>query len=471
MSIEPTADRAAPEAGGAADRLVSAVPGAVAIVLVAFAVMAARGTNAWWLVALAVPLLGGAAGMLAHARARVRRLRHSNRTLGATERKYRYLYESAAAGVMTLNTDGRVRAANPAMLRLIGYPTESEFRRVDFAQQVYAGPGTFEALLHRIRTEGELPIAELHLRGSDGTPLMAAATVRAQWDDAGAVSGYEVTLLDISELKLAERQRRSIERRFRRLFDSNAVGILFGNLQRGTIDEANERFRQMVGLRASELPVLLDSLVAGGQSSLSDGIKAALEGDGHSAPIQRDCARPDGSRLPVLICAAVVDPLQSEFVGVVIERPPLSGGMAVAPAAESLYASLLDAMPVLVARFNAAEQLTLCNRAYRDWFGFPVAPVGWSLKELVGVDCHRELKAAWNGAIAGKPSDSVAIEILQAGGRLRVVDVTLAPHLRADGSVGGCVALMSERRVPPAVNDEPAEVPMPAENTYNMRCR
>jgi PAS domain S-box-containing protein len=471
MSIEPTADRAAPAAAGVADRLASATPGIVTATIVALAVMAARGANAWWIVALSALLLGVAAGVIAIERARLRRLRYSNRTLGAAERKYRCLYESAAAGVMTLSAEGRVRAANPAMLRLIGYPSESEFRRVDFADQVYAGPGTLEALLRRVRAEGELPIVELHLRGSDGTPLMAAATVRAQWDDTGAVTGYETTLLDISELKLAERQRRSIERRFRRLFDSNAVGILFGNLQRGTIDEANERLRQMLGLRASELPVLLDSLVAGDEPSLSDGIKAALEGDGHSPPIERDCARPDGRRLPVLICAAIMDPLQSEFVGVVIERPPLPSDTPAEPAALSLYASLLDAMPVLVARFNAAEQLTFCNRAYRDWFGFPAAPMGWSLKELVGVDCHSELRTAWSRAIGGEKSGSIAIEILQAGGRLRLLDITLAPHRRADGSVGGCVAVMSERSAPPAARDESEAIPMPAENTYNMSCR
>ena len=245
----------------------------------------------------------------------------------------RLLSACAILAVLTLSADGRVRAANPAMLRLLGYPTESEFRRVDFAEQAYAGPGTLAALLHRVRTAGELPIVELHLRGSDGTPLMAAATWRAHWDDMGAVTGYDATLLDIGELKLAERQRRSIERRFRRLFDSNAVGILFGNLQRGTMDEANERLRQMVGLRASELPVLLDSLVAGNEPSLSDGIKAALEGDGHSPPIQCDYVRPDGSRLPVLICAAILDPLQSEFVSVVVERPSASARMPVEPAA------------------------------------------------------------------------------------------------------------------------------------------
>lgn len=88
----------------------------------------------------------------------------------------------------------------------------------DFRNHAYAGPGRFDALLDCARVSGELSAVEMTLRWRDGLQVMFAAKPRTQWGEPGAVTGFEATMLEIGELKLADRQRRSGERRFRHLF-------------------------------------------------------------------------------------------------------------------------------------------------------------------------------------------------------------------------------------------------------------
>jgi PAS domain S-box-containing protein len=444
MSSQPYGSPAAPERSGRAWRLKSRSAAALAFAAALSAVAVALGIPSIGVLAFTLGCLLAAAALVHRQRTANLRLRSAKRALAASELAYRRFYDSLAVGVLTIGADGRTRTANPALLALLGYASERELAVLDFGEQVYAAPGTFEALLRRVRLDGELGAVDMQLRRRDGLPVMVAATVRAQWDESGSVEGYEAALLDIGELKFAERQRRSLERRFRRLFDSNAIGILFGNLRRGTMDEANARMRDIAGLRTSELPVLLDALVAEGQPQLSAAIRVALESDGHTPPLETVYLRADGTRVAVLVGAAVIDPLQGDFVGVVLERPAEPAAAARPPDADGLHGSVLDALPLLVARFNRSRRLTYCNAACREWFGFPATPTGLPLEDLLGVDGPEPLRAHIERVLAGEVVRA-GVEVFQVGGRMRELEVMLSPHRRPDSTVGGFLTTMREQ--------------------------
>lgn len=422
------------------------------------------GVGSGWLAALAVAVLATAGVRAASQRSRMRGLVEARRALTVSEQKFRGLYESVAAALLFIAPGGACRGANPAFLRLLGYRSEQEFLAVDFREHTFAGPGTFDALLSRTRQDGELQSVELNLRRRDGIQLMTAGTLRASWDDAGEVTGFEFTVLDISDLKLAERQRRSIERRFRRLFDSNAVGVMFGNLQRGTLEEANGRVQGMVGLRAAELPVLLDGLSCAGESSLTDAIRAALESGGHAPPIDRTYVRGDGTRVAVSVCAAVTDPLQGDFIAVVMERGESVASEPVG-AGTPLHESVLDSMPLLVARFDLSAELTYCNRSFLDWFGFASAPFGWSLEELFGADCQRAMADRLDRVRAGF-TEATTLELFRVGGQQHRLEVTFAPHRRSDGGVGGFLTILRDGAKAAVDADVALPVPMERETIY-----
>ena len=393
------------------------------------------------------------------------RERDSRRSLAASDRDARERYENVAAAVLSIAADGRARSANSALVNLLGYPSEHELLARDLRDLTYAGPGTLDGLLQRARVNGELSAIEMTLRRRDGIPVILAANVRTHWDEAGGVTGFEATMLDIGELKVADRQRRSVERRFRHLFDSNTVGFMFGNLRRASLDEANPYLRELLGVRTSELPIHLDLLVSSAEPPLTEAISAALESGGHAAPTERTYLCTDGRRVGVLMCVSIVDPLQGDFIAVVIERDAGATGPATADGVAAFHESILDALPSMVARFSTGGGLTYCNRRFLDWFGFPTAPLGWSLEDLLGPDGHPGIKRTI-GQVLGGATELVRLDVRRADGRLRRFVATIAAHVRPDGKVRGFVAVLNEAGTQEPSAPEPG-VPIGGESTYN----
>lgn len=393
------------------------------------------------------------------------RLRDSRRGLAASDRDARERYENVAAAVMSIAADGRARSANRALVNLLGYANEGDLLAHDLRDLTYAGPGTLDALLRRARVDGELSAIEMTLRRRDGLPVMLAANLRTQWDEAGNVTGFEATMLDIGELKVADRQRRSVERRFRHLFDSNAVGFMFGNLRRASLDEANQYLRELLGVRASQLPIHLDSIASSAEQPLTEAISAALESGGHTAPTERTYLRADGRRVGVLMCVSTVDPLQGDFIAVVIERDAGSTRPGAVDGVTAFHDSILDALPNMVARFSTAGGLTYCNRCFLDWFGFPTAPLGWSLEDLLGPESHAGFKRAVGQALGGA-TEQVSLDLRRADGRFRRFAGTVAAHVRPDGKIGGFILALNEEGADKIGALDPG-VPIGGESTYN----
>ncbi|MCK7492841.1 MAG: PAS domain-containing protein [Comamonadaceae bacterium] len=66
---------------------------------------------------------------------------HTLKALKASEQRYRELFQNVTAGVFQTTADGKFMAANPALVRMLGYDSEDELLAVDVARDVYAGPG------------------------------------------------------------------------------------------------------------------------------------------------------------------------------------------------------------------------------------------------------------------------------------------------------------------------------------------
>ena len=175
----------------------------------------------------------------------------------------------------------------------------------------------------------------------------------------------------------------------------------------------------------------------------------------------------DGSRFGLLISAAVIDPLQGDFIGVVMERGHLSSASGQVSPGTGLHESLLDSLPLLVARFDRFSELTYCNRAFVDWFGFSSAPIGWSLEDLFGAETKGILTAQVDRVLGGA-TETVEFDFFRVGGRFQRLEIVFAPHRRSDESVGGFVALLQGYAQPTTAADPATAVPVESETTYTV---
>jgi diguanylate cyclase (GGDEF)-like protein len=123
---------------------------------------------------------------------------HTLKALKASEQRYRELFQNVTAGVFQTTGDGKFMAANPALVRMLGYDSEDELLAVDVAKDVYADPGHRDDWVRCMSEQGEVRNAELVLKRKDGTRLVVLENSRAVRDADGKVLFYEGTLTDIT---------------------------------------------------------------------------------------------------------------------------------------------------------------------------------------------------------------------------------------------------------------------------------
>jgi diguanylate cyclase (GGDEF)-like protein/PAS domain S-box-containing protein len=123
---------------------------------------------------------------------------HTLKALKASEQRYRELFQNVTAGVFQTTVDGKFMAANPALVRMLGYDSEDDLLAVDVARDVYADPDHRDHWVSAMAEHGEVRNAELVLRRKDGSRLVVLENSRAVRDSAGSVLFCEGTLTDIT---------------------------------------------------------------------------------------------------------------------------------------------------------------------------------------------------------------------------------------------------------------------------------
>jgi diguanylate cyclase (GGDEF)-like protein/PAS domain S-box-containing protein len=123
---------------------------------------------------------------------------HTLKALKASEQRYRELFQNVTAGVFQTTPDGKFMAANPALVRMLGYDSEDELLALDVARDIYMDAGHREAWATAMAEGGEVRNAELTLKRRDGSKIVVLENSRAVRDPEGRVIFYEGTLTDIT---------------------------------------------------------------------------------------------------------------------------------------------------------------------------------------------------------------------------------------------------------------------------------
>jgi PAS domain S-box-containing protein len=152
--------------------------------------------------------------------------KEAEEALRSSEAKYRGLFENVLEGIYQTSPDGQIISANPALVTMLGYESETELHNAHSARDLYADPNQRESILKRLEKEGELRNAELVLKHKDGHYITVLENVRAVRDKKGSVQYYEGTLTNISERKRAEEKLKESEEKYRTLVEQSLQGIL-----------------------------------------------------------------------------------------------------------------------------------------------------------------------------------------------------------------------------------------------------
>lgn len=129
------------------------------------------------------------------------------------------------------------------------------------------------------------------------------------------------SLTEAIERKLVEEEVRNSEMKFRDVFESNMIGMIFWDAE-GNISDANSRFLYIVGYTEEEVlsgKVRWKDMTPKEYTHLDDIALKELSEKGVCSPFEKEYIRKDGSRVPILLGAAVASGFKDRGVCFVLD--------------------------------------------------------------------------------------------------------------------------------------------------------
>ena len=118
--------------------------------------------------------------------------------LRQSERKYRELFENILEGVYQTSPDGRILAANPELLRMLGFSSQEELSVPGVVRETFVDPDLHLSLRDRLERDGSYANVEFQLRTRDHRIITVRENGRVVRDENGDVLYYEGILTDIT---------------------------------------------------------------------------------------------------------------------------------------------------------------------------------------------------------------------------------------------------------------------------------
>lgn len=254
------------------------------------------------------------------------KLRSNYRELRDAEESFRQLVqESRDFAICLLDPQGRVRSWNEGAERIEGYKAEEIIGKSIslFYPDEDVRAGRPQQNLLRAAEEGRIEDEGWRVR-KDGSRFWTNAVLTALLDNRGRLLGFSKITRDTSERREIEQALRRSEARFRRLAESNIIGLGLGDSE-GSIVEANEAFLKMIGATREALAsgdlrwaaITAPEYILRHQQAMEQ-MKAA----GFVHPYETELSRTDGGRVPVLAGAALLEEPRDSFIFWVLDVTP-----------------------------------------------------------------------------------------------------------------------------------------------------
>jgi PAS domain S-box-containing protein len=157
-----------------------------------------------------------------------------------TERnRYKWLFENAVHGVFQASLQEGMRAANPALARMLGYadPQDVLFSLTDLADTLFVGGAReLEHIGQILQRERSLLAYETQLRRKDGSHVDVLMNLLLKPDQEGLVEGF---VADITERKLAQERLQQLNDQLEQRVTARTDELL----------EANRNLQQQIAQR------------------------------------------------------------------------------------------------------------------------------------------------------------------------------------------------------------------------------
>ncbi|MEK7705517.1 MAG: ATP-binding protein [Myxococcota bacterium] len=184
-----------------------------------------------------------------------RRLLEQERSLVASEARYRALFEESKDVVFIDTADDRLLDINPAGVELFGFATKEQMLALDVGASLYATRAERERLKEALSTRGYVKDFEVHLLSRQGHEITALVTATAVRGGSRSTDLFRGILRDVPTQRQLEAQLRHAQR-------MEAVGRLTGGIAHdfNNILTAILGYASLLQARLGDQPPLADAV-------------------------------------------------------------------------------------------------------------------------------------------------------------------------------------------------------------------
>ncbi|MBW4678548.1 MAG: PAS domain S-box protein [Microcoleus vaginatus WJT46-NPBG5] len=305
--------------------------------------------------------------------------KQAEEALRESESRFRRLVESNVIGAIFWDTTGNISDANDAFLQMVGY-TQEDLRAGNVNWKDMTPPEQLhlsEGAIAEMKQSGAASPLEKEYICKDGSriPVVLGGVMFEGSQDRGVSF-----VVNLTQLKQAESDRRQSEERYRRIVETSYEGIWTIDAQ-GRTDFVNSRMAQMLGYTVEEMMGLPISDFTDEPARIAS--EGTLEGQTQGTRALSECRwrRKDGSELWTLNSTNAIINERGEFIGEIAMITDITDRKQ---ASEKLWEtnqtlnSLIQACPLAIRVFNLNDGVvTLWNPAAERIFG-------WSEQEALG---------------------------------------------------------------------------------------
>ncbi len=292
------------------------------------------------------------------------------------EAKLRYLgaiVESSDAAIIGKDLKGTITSWNRGAERLYGYRAEEVIGR-PISLLIPDGRPDRELpqLLERLTWGEQIEDYESVRRHKDGHLIEVSLKLSPIQDErGGCIIGASSIARDITKLKQAERELRESESRFRRMYESNLMGVVRGDAA-GRIIEANDAYLNLIGATREQLQngeVRWDIITPPDALEADRKALAQAAERGYADPYEKRCVLKDGREVQILVGLLRADK-PGEVLAFVIDNSERKRAEEALRESESRFRSLYENAAVGIEQLALDGSLLTVNEALCRMLGY-----------------------------------------------------------------------------------------------------
>jgi PAS domain S-box-containing protein len=222
-----------------------------------------------------------------------------------------------------------------------------------------------------------------------------------------SADGLTVYFRDVTSRKQIEQRLRDSESRYRKLFESNMIGIARPD-RFGAFKEGNGELLRIVGYTREDLEAGLvrwDTMTPPEYAHLDAAHIAEAAERGSCTPYEKEYIRKDGTRVPILCGYALLEGSTDEYIGFVIDLTRQRAAEAALREREQRFRLLSESLPELVWMTDQAGSVVYLNQRFLDYCGIsPEEVPGYDPRNFLHPEEYDRVHHSWLHSIrTGEP--------------------------------------------------------------------